>query len=606
MGSSYRILRELGRGGEGRVYLVRHLPTEQLRAAKRLSVKKEEERLHELNMMKRLHHPSLPTVFDVVEDGDSVWLILEYIRGTGLHEIPAGEMGAEQFFSVFQQLTEVLLYLHTRDIPILHLDIKPSNLLLKKDGKLMLIDFGAAMTLHERAQCGRIGVSRGEGSSHSDCDNRKDDRSYFEFAPVRQCYGTPGFAAPEQYEKGGSLDIRTDIYGVGAVMYFCLYGRIPGKGGNAVGNEKEKRKNGVKNHLELFHRNGEAPVRRNGNVEQRWKQEAAGVADKCLSPARENRYPDCRTLNQAVVRLKRKYRRRKNYVQLGGTLLMLIFLLTFSIQALNREYESEGQIRSADFERLLDQAESLGFAQASQCYEQAVGMQPENTAVLLHFMERITQDFRFSMEEEEELKKLLFTVYPGQELTAEELMASRGGQYGELAYRIGLCYWYYYEETGGRAAAARWFEKAVEAQEQGKPLPDWWESAQIHGKIARYYDRLGREEGEEGRREAYWELWCDTKTLWGMESLRREGTGIWKQLSEEILACLIMQSGELRRRGEKEERLQNMIEELVEFADRGELGEKEKDKIYRQCQKAKLAVERAFRPNPAAENDLTE
>lgn len=285
---------------------------------------------------------------------------------------------------------------------------------------------------------------------------------------------------------------------------------------------------------------------------------------------------------------------------------MLIFLLAFSIRALNQEYQSERQVRSAGFERLLDQAESLGFAQASQCYEQAAGMEPENVTVLLHFMERVMQDFRFSTEEEEELKKLLFTVYPGQELTAEERMASRDGQYGELAYRIGLCYWYYYEETGGRAAAARWFEKAVESQEQEEQPPDWWESAQIHGKIARYYDRLGREEGESRRREAYWELWCDTKALWGTESLRREETGIREQLAEEILACLIMQSGELYRRGEKEEVLQDMITELLEFTDRAELGEKEKDKICRQCQKAKLAVERAFSQDTTAVNGVTE
>lgn len=602
LGGSYRILRELGRGGEGRVYLVRHLPTEQLRAAKQLSVKKEEDRLHELNMMKRLHHPSLPTVFDVVEDGDSVWLILEYIRGTGLHEIPAGELGAEQFFSVFRQLTGVLLYLHTREIPVLHLDIKPSNLLLKRDGTLMLIDFGAAVGLHKREQSGGPGVSDSGRGGRA----RPGVVSCSRFEVAGQRYGTPGFAAPEQYEKDGRLDVRTDIYGVGAMMYFCLYGRIPGKEGKAAGIEKGKRENAVKNCRELFRRKAGAQTAWDHRAEQKWKREAALVAAKCLEPARENRYPDCRTLNRAVVRLEKRYHRRKNYVRLGGTLLMLIFLLAFSIRALNQEYQSERQVRSAGFERLLDQAESLGFAQASQCYEQAVGMEPENVTVLLHFIERVMQDFRFSTEEEEELKKLLFTVYPGQELTAEERMASRDGQYGELAYRIGLCYWYYYEETGGRAAAARWFEKAVESQEQEEQPPDWWESAQIHGKIARYYDRLGREEEESRRREAYWELWRDTKALWGTESLRREETGIREQLAEEILACLIMQSGELYRRGEKEEVLQDMITELLEFTDRAELGEKEKDKICRQCQKAKLAVERAFSQDTTAVNGVTE
>ena len=77
----YCILRELGSGGEGKVYLVRHQVTEQLRAAKRLWKGTDADRLHELKMMKRLRHPSLPEVIDVLPEKDCIWLIMTYVKG---------------------------------------------------------------------------------------------------------------------------------------------------------------------------------------------------------------------------------------------------------------------------------------------------------------------------------------------------------------------------------------------------------------------------------------------------------------------------------------------------------------------------------------------
>ena len=197
IGRDYRKIRQLGKGGEGTVYLVQHCPTEQLRAAKLLKTDVPGRRLHELNMMKRLKHPALPQIFDAFEDQGQLWLILEYVRGKPLSGLTREELTPEVFFSAARQLTEVLAYLHTRKPPVLHLDIKPSNLLLRTDGHLMLIDFGAA-------DFARPGLK----------------------LPV--CYGTPGFAAPEQKKTGADIDARADFYGLGAALYYCLYGSAPG------------------------------------------------------------------------------------------------------------------------------------------------------------------------------------------------------------------------------------------------------------------------------------------------------------------------------------------------------------------------------------------
>ncbi len=277
---------------------------------------------------------------------------------------------------------------------------------------------------------------------------------------------------------------------------------------------------------------------------------------------------------------------------------MLIFLLTFSIRARHQVDETD---QSAVQDRPLSRPEELGLSQDGHCRREAVGMGPEKAAVPLPLVERITRDFRFSLKEEEELKKLLFAVYPGREPAAKERTESHDRRYGELAYRIGLCYWYYHEETGGRAAAARWFEKAVESRGQEERLPDWWESARIHGKIARHYDHLAKEEDETKRQETYWQFWRDTKTLWKTENFRREAAGIREQLARELLCGLIMRCGELKRRGERREELLELLGELLDFAERSELSDGRKDKIRRQCQKAKLAVDQAFPQNLAAE-----
>ena len=96
-------------------------------------------------------------------------------------------------------LCDVLLYLHTRDSPIIYRDMKPGNIMLKPDGNLMLIDFGTAREYKVK--------------------NRGDT----------VCLGTVGYAAPEQFGGMGQTDARTDIYGLGATMYHLLTGKNPGK-----------------------------------------------------------------------------------------------------------------------------------------------------------------------------------------------------------------------------------------------------------------------------------------------------------------------------------------------------------------------------------------
>ena len=209
LNGKYRMVKPLGQGGEGSVWLALHLQTEQLWAVKIIWKTRQGRERHELDMMKQLHHPSLPRIIDTAEDEDKVFLVMEYVHGRSLETIlrEKGPFSPEQVLDVGVQIGNALCYLHGRKIPVLHLDIKPANIIRKKEGTLVLVDFGAA-----RKAAGGTGKEKSRG--------------------------TAGFAAPEQYDPDGVLSEQTDLYELGAMLYYLLAGvcyvpdgekdRIPG------------------------------------------------------------------------------------------------------------------------------------------------------------------------------------------------------------------------------------------------------------------------------------------------------------------------------------------------------------------------------------------
>ena len=189
----YRILARIGKGGEGDVFLAVHMQTEQLWTLKHLE-KDHAGRLHEVEMLRKLHHPGLPVLVDVLDTADGIFMVMEYIRGRNLEQLTQkeGHLKPVQAAAAALELCSALEYLHTRKSPVLHLDLKPANIMLTEKGRIRLLDFGAAERMYENG-----GIHR----------------------------GTDGFAAPEQYDGSAVLDQRTDIYGVGAVLYYLICGR---------------------------------------------------------------------------------------------------------------------------------------------------------------------------------------------------------------------------------------------------------------------------------------------------------------------------------------------------------------------------------------------
>ena len=221
----YSVLRLLGKGGEGRVYLARDEDLQRLVAIKEIcrgaqDPAREKELMREADVLQRLRHPMLPVVYDLLWE-EGWYLVMEYVQGMTLGRYIAqnGCVQEEQARDWAAQLLDILHYLHTRKTPVIYRDLKPDNILVCQDGRLKLIDFGAA--------CRRTFGGRQEHGMAA----------------------TPGYAAPEQLGRRGQppeyrrewgaeaaapcreayADERSDIYAFGRVLYYSVTGADPSR-----------------------------------------------------------------------------------------------------------------------------------------------------------------------------------------------------------------------------------------------------------------------------------------------------------------------------------------------------------------------------------------
>ena len=203
----YEILREIGRGGMSVVYLamdkrlnkqwaIKEFRKDKDDASKQVALKA---LLDEANLMKKLDHPTLPRIVDIINLQTSVYIVMDYIEGESLNKVldAYGAQPQEAVIEWAKQLSDVLDYLHTQNPPVIYRDMKPANIMLKPDGTVRLIDFGIAREYKE----GKAGDT--------------------------EAIGTRGYAAPEQFGGRGQTDARTDIYSLGVTLYHLVTGQNP-------------------------------------------------------------------------------------------------------------------------------------------------------------------------------------------------------------------------------------------------------------------------------------------------------------------------------------------------------------------------------------------
>ncbi len=327
----YEILKEIGKGGMSIVYLAMDKRLNKQWAVKEIrkqSNGKNDEivvnsLLAEANMMKRLDNPALPRIVDIIDNGVTIYIVMDYIEGESLDKI-LNEYGAQPEELVVgwaKQLCDALGYLHSQKPPIIYRDMKPANVMLKPEGNIKIIDFGIAREYKEQ--------------------NLADTT----------VLGTKGYAPPEQYS--GQTDPRSDIFALGMTMHHLLTGVGP--------------------------RNGEpyAPVRQ-------WNPELSEgieiIIDKCVQPAAENRYQNCADLlydlehPELITRgFKKKQKRRliSFVVALSLSAIMAITGIALKLASTrinNQDYEAN--ISSSDPENYF--AAISIYPDRTEAYDQLI------------------------------------------------------------------------------------------------------------------------------------------------------------------------------------------------------------------------------------------
>lgn len=212
----------IGSGGMALVYRGRDLRTRRQVALKTLRVeyrRDPETRARfrrETRTLAFLNHRNVVKIFDLIDDDDAPWAVMEYVEGQPLKELvqQRGRLTLDETASILEQTADALHYLHEQGL--VHLDVKPQNLIVQPDGLVKLIDFGLAQPAQTPQEL--IGGAT---------------------------FGTVSYLAPEQ-ASGEKVDIQTDVYALGCVVYEMLTGHAP-----FDGKEGEVRHDVIRAHLEV-------------------------------------------------------------------------------------------------------------------------------------------------------------------------------------------------------------------------------------------------------------------------------------------------------------------------------------------------------------------
>lgn len=462
VGGKYKVLYKVGHGGMSNVYLAINEVANKKWAIKEIDKEGTDVRQEsdtETSIMRRLDHPHLPRIVDVIETDTTYLILMDYIEGQTLRKI-VDNNGAQKQETVVDwalQLCDVLDYMHHLDPPVIFRDMKPDNVMLRPDGTVFLIDFGIAREYKENA----VGDTR--------------------------ALGTIGYAAPEQYGGEGQTDPRTDIYALGATMYHLVTGKNP-----------------TKPPYEM------RPIRR-------WDPSLSTALEaiiiKCTKNNPDDRYQSIKELQYALEHYKEletEYQKKKMFqlrkvigTAAAGFICMIagISLKAYASSLVNSTYES--QIRAA-------QTAITKEEQVQACFE-AVKTTPDRQEAYELLLNNVyLSDGSFTTEEASQLSTIMGYKEPDGRATMEEKLRKNKKGYDRFCYDCGLAYFYYYEEQGNKQLSRPWFDTARNSSTLDKTKKR--RAARLFS-IADYYAQLGNRNKAGDNTASYKTYWDDMTAL---------------------------------------------------------------------------------------------
>ncbi len=412
----YKILNKVGQGGMSVVYLAMNEKANKQWAVK--EVRKDGVKdfevvkqglVVEIDILKKLSHPNLPSIVDVIDSEESFIIIMDYIQGNSLNKALA-EYGAQPQENVIEwakQLCDVLGYLHSRTPAIIYRDMKPANVMLKPDGNVTLIDFGTAREFKEK--------------------NLADTT----------CLGTVGYAAPEQFGGMGQTDARTDIYCLGATLYHLVTGMNPCEPPYEI-----------------------KPIR---EINPGLSSGLERIILKCTQRDPNDRYQSAAELMYALEHyeeiddLYRKKQKKKLNAFITTTVLTIVLAATSAWGYISAENK-----KSENYDNIIKSAES------AEDYYEAILTDPIRTEAYLGLNELLSSDYLLTKEEGQQLLKLQVGLdqkknsgFTENVNVLSRLKNENLKGYQEVCFEIGWDFLSNYDTEIDRdryANAAKWFE----------------------------------------------------------------------------------------------------------------------------------------------------
>jgi eukaryotic-like serine/threonine-protein kinase len=220
--SHYKIIKPIGVGGMGEVYLAEDIKLNRRVALKLLSVELDSDKQHFRRFMREaqtasaLNHPNICTIYEINDEGEAPFIAMEYVEGETLgKKIKRRGLDLQEIFKIAIQIASALVAAHTAKV--VHRDVKPENIMVRPDGLVKVLDFGLAKLTEKIPE-------------EQDLDSKVQTMPNIQTHPGL-VLGTVNYMSPEQ-ARGKKVDTRTDIFSFGVLLYQMLAGKLPFKGEN--------------------------------------------------------------------------------------------------------------------------------------------------------------------------------------------------------------------------------------------------------------------------------------------------------------------------------------------------------------------------------------
>ena len=549
----YEILKLIGEGGMSKVYLAMDKRLNKQWAVKEIEKRARDEHneiviqsaIAEAHLIKKLDHPSLPRIVDIIDQSNVIYVIMDYIEGEPLDRIlkTYGAQPQEIVIEWAKQLSEVLDYLHTYDPPIIYRDMKPANVMMKPDGNLKLVDFGIAREYKQENIADTVNL------------------------------GTKGYAAPEQFGGKGQTDPRTDVYCLGVTLYHLVTGHNPTEPPYELKRIRE------------------------------WNPQLSGglekIIQKCTQLNPEDRYQSCAELLYALhhyeeeddaYRAKQKSKLRTFSMVAGAALLSLG--VGISAQGM------KNHTNNADYHNNILMAEKAASDQSKiDYYLRAIDIKPTVNEAYLGLMDAFKNDTAFTVEEEEQFKK---------KMNPHLAQFRENPDYGDLAFEIGKVYWYYYDygksddsdnSITRMKSSVQWFEDAVT---YGSKDRNYYEMATVYRDIGKFNQDITlhiEEASDKGKYSPYWENMKELLKL--IENNPDESEIVKLELYKLTMYSIEAYARKFKLDGIKEEDISSVIESVKKSTNNVSVTtdktQQIKDDVINRFGVTEKAVDNAFR-----------